>query len=121
MKLPVDMNLSPQWVKALVAAGFEATHWSEIGEGSAEDSTIFAAARRRNEVVFTNDLDFGTVLSQTSEGKPSVIQLRIQDVSPQTQAASVAAVLRKYAAELDRGAIVTIEPARARVRILPLR
>jgi hypothetical protein len=31
MKVLVDMNLSPEWIPTLNAAGFEAIHWSSIG------------------------------------------------------------------------------------------
>lgn len=31
MKLLVDMNLSPRWVKLLADADIEAIHWSSIG------------------------------------------------------------------------------------------
>ena len=29
MKVLVDMNLSPRWVKTLTDAGIEASHWSK--------------------------------------------------------------------------------------------
>jgi predicted nuclease of predicted toxin-antitoxin system len=36
MKLLIDMNLSPKWVAFLAEAGWQARHWSELGEpGSA--------------------------------------------------------------------------------------
>jgi predicted nuclease of predicted toxin-antitoxin system len=31
MKLLVDMNLSPSWVKYLAEAGFESVHWLRLG------------------------------------------------------------------------------------------
>lgn len=120
LKLLIDMNLSPQWVAAFEDEGFVATHWSRIGPGDADDSEIFDAARERGEIVFTNDLDFGVLLSQTRKGNPSVIQLRTPDVSPEAQARVVISVLKNHEGALVNGAIVTVEPGRARVRILPL-
>lgn len=35
MKILLDMNLSPDWVPVLESAGFEAVHWSKIGNPSA--------------------------------------------------------------------------------------
>jgi predicted nuclease of predicted toxin-antitoxin system len=32
MKLLIDMNLSPRWVKALAEAEIEASHWSSLGD-----------------------------------------------------------------------------------------
>jgi predicted nuclease of predicted toxin-antitoxin system len=34
MKILIDMNLSPLWVRFLVTDGIEAVHWSAIGEVS---------------------------------------------------------------------------------------
>ena len=45
MKLLVDMNVSPRWVKLLHDAGFEASHWSDLGPATASDAEIMAFAR----------------------------------------------------------------------------
>jgi predicted nuclease of predicted toxin-antitoxin system len=39
-------------------------------------------ARDHGHVVFTHDLDFGILLAHSKDGRPSVIQVRTQDVSP---------------------------------------
>lgn len=41
MKFLIDMNLSPLWVTFLAERGYEAAHWSTIGEPWAADSEIF--------------------------------------------------------------------------------
>lgn len=76
------MNLSPDWVKTLKKDGFDAVHWSTIGDIRAEDTEIMEWARTNNHVVFTHDLDFGMLLALTQAESPSVIQVRTQDVSP---------------------------------------
>jgi predicted nuclease of predicted toxin-antitoxin system len=38
MKLLVDMNLSPRWLKLLSEAGIEAAHWSALGRANAPDA-----------------------------------------------------------------------------------
>ena len=63
MKLLVDMNLSPGWVETLRAMGFEAAHWSSVGDPRAPDREIMAYARSAGYVVFPNDLDFGAILA----------------------------------------------------------
>jgi predicted nuclease of predicted toxin-antitoxin system len=35
MKLLIDVNLSPRWVKLLADADIEAVHWSRIGAANA--------------------------------------------------------------------------------------
>src|SRR5438045_2082271 len=82
MKILIDMNLSPDWVAVLAKHGFDAVHWSAVGDPRAEDSVLMDWARANAHVVFTHDLDFGTALALTQAESPSVIQVRTQDVTP---------------------------------------
>jgi predicted nuclease of predicted toxin-antitoxin system len=120
MKLLVDMNLSPAWVECLRQFGWEAAHWSAIGDPRAGDREIMEFARTGNWVVFTHDLDFGTILAHTKAGKPSVFQVRARDVAPGHLGRLVALALRQVSPQLEAGALVTLDEARRRVRLLPL-
>lgn len=120
MRLLVDMNLSPRWVDLLAAAGIEAAHWSSLGAANAPDPLIMAYARAHDFVVLTHDLDFGGILAATHGEKPSVVQIRAEDVSPDVIGGQVIDALRQMAAELEEGALLTIDPSRTRLRILPL-
>jgi predicted nuclease of predicted toxin-antitoxin system len=120
MKLLVDMNLSPRWVALLIDAGFEALHWSAIGRADAPDSEIMAYAAEHNCVVLTHDIDFGGILAATHGEKPSVVQLRTDDVSPHSVGPQVIAALHHMESELEAGALLTVDPQRLRVRLLPL-
>jgi predicted nuclease of predicted toxin-antitoxin system len=121
MKLLVDMNLSPLWVASLVNAGWQAKHWSDVGKANASDAEILAYAAANDYVVLTHDLDFGAILASTHGRKPSVAQIRSVHINPQTIAMQTIAALRHVQAELEAGALLTIEPDRTRLRILPLR
>ena len=121
MKLLLDMNLSPTWVRFLEENGFEAVHWSTTGEPSATDAVIMAWARDRGFVVVTHDLDFSALLASTEALGPSVIQVRTQDVLPDAVGSDVVRVLRDHRAALDEGAIVSIDELASRVRVLPIR
>ena len=61
MKLVVDMNLSPEWVGFLQQTGWEATHWVDVGNPKAKDAEIMRWALENRHVVFTHDLDFGSL------------------------------------------------------------
>lgn len=76
MKLLLEMNLSPRWVRVLVDAGFEVVHWSAVGAADAPDSEIMSYASREGAMVVK--------------------------------------------AELKSGALLTVEPGRTRMRVLPL-
>lgn len=121
MKILVDMNLSPRWTAELQSLGFEAIHWSSVGDARAPDSEILEWCAGRNHVLFTCDLDFGAILAASRGSGPSVVQLRSADVVPDAMLERVAGALRQLGTELAQGALVTIEPDHHRVRLLPLR
>jgi predicted nuclease of predicted toxin-antitoxin system len=102
MKFLIGMNLSPLWAPFLARHGYEAIHWSAIGEISAPDTEILQYVVERGYVVLTHDLDFGALLAAGKLRQPSVIQVRCQDVLP-------SAIV-----------LVTIDPARHRIRLLPI-
>ena len=116
------MNLTPRWVPALCDAGHEAKHWSELGAITAQDSTICDYARNEGFVLITNDLDFPRILAHTLERKPSVILLRGEPLIPEIRSVALVRAIVDYAAELQAGAILSIDWSdRARAHLLPLK
>lgn len=101
-------------------AGLEATHWSSIGRPDAPDDEILAYAKSNRYVVFTHDLDFGTILAATEADCPSVIQIRTQDVTPEQLSPLVVSALHQFEKHLEDGALVTIDRKKLRARLLPL-
>ncbi|MCF8212035.1 MAG: DUF5615 family PIN-like protein [Rhodoferax sp.] len=120
MKLLIDMNLSPRWVETFSSVGIPAVHWSNPGANNAPDSEIMAYASKNGYVVITHDLDFGAILAATQGEKPSVVQIRADDVSPAAIGSQVIGALRQMATELENGALLIIDPSRTRLRLLPL-
>jgi predicted nuclease of predicted toxin-antitoxin system len=120
MKILVDMCLSPDWVYFLVGHGFQAIHWSKVGRASAPDREIFEYALRNGFAVFTHDLDFGTLLALDKTSGPSVLQIRSQDVLPVAIGELVLRAITATYSHLEAGALVTIDPARHRIRLLPI-
>jgi predicted nuclease of predicted toxin-antitoxin system len=121
VRLLVDMNLSPEWCPLLAGQGWESVHWSAVGNPRATDVVIMTWARTHGYVVFTHDLDFGTLLAVSGARGPSVVQARTHDITPSHLGPLLIATLREHTAELDAGALITIDEGRARVRILPIR
>jgi len=118
--LLVDMNLSPEWAPILQRDGWEAVHWSDVGDPRASDRDIMEWAVAHECVVFTHDLDFGTMLALTHEVGPSVLQVRAENVLPDHLAGSVIAALNQHEADLLSGALVVVDENRSRVRVLPI-
>ena len=120
MKILVDMNLSPRWIGLLSAAEILAVHWSKVGKANAPDSEIMAYATINDYIVLTHDLDFSAILAVTHGKKPSVVQIRSEDVSPDVIGIKVTAALHQMESELEMGALLTIDSTRTRLRLLPL-
>jgi predicted nuclease of predicted toxin-antitoxin system len=80
-----------------------------------------AFARANGYVVLTHDLDFSAILAATQDAKPSLVQIRAEDVRPETVGRALIEALRQMSAQLEEGALLTADPARTRLRILPLR
>jgi len=121
MKILIDMNLPPSWVEVFTENGWEAVHWPQVGKPTASDKEIMTWARENGYVVFTHDLDFSALLAATQGEGPTVIQVRTQSILPEAIGKLVIDSLEQFRRELEKGAIITLDPARARVRILPLK
>ena len=116
----IDMNLSPDWVPVLQRSGWQAVHWSNVGDPRATDRTIMDWALANSYIVFTHDLDFGTMLALTHAKGPSVLQLRSDDVLLDHLENVVVAALRQHETDLASGALVVVDEGKRRVRILPI-
>jgi predicted nuclease of predicted toxin-antitoxin system len=99
----------------------EAVHWSSLGSANAPDVEIMAYASGNDYVVLAHDLDFGAILAATHGEKPSVMQIRSDDVRREMTGNKVIAALFQMEPELEQGALLTVEPHRLRPRLLPLR
>lgn len=120
MKLVVDIGLSPGWVELFQEHGYEAVHWSEVGDPRAPDTVIMAWAREHGHIVFAHDLDFSRILALTRASGPSVFQVRTEDVLPSGIGAFVVRALQQHGEALRAGAIVVLDATSARARILPI-
>ena len=120
MKIIVDMNLSPKWAGFLIENGIEAVHWSFIGSPDDSDTEIFDYAKAHDFNIFTNDLDFGYILAITHGKKPSVIQMRTGTLRTNKVGGIAVSAIKMLAADIEKGALVTIDQHKTRVTLLPL-
>jgi predicted nuclease of predicted toxin-antitoxin system len=78
------------------------------------DEEILERAYRDQRVLITLDKDFGELA--IIQGKPHSGILRLVDISARRQAAVSLQVFALHGEELQKGAIVTAEPGRLRIR-----
>jgi predicted nuclease of predicted toxin-antitoxin system len=121
MKILIDMNLSPKWTESLKQADIDSVHWSELGAANTPDPAIMEFAATNDLTILTNDLDFGAALATSNRDRPSVVQIRGNDLRPGSIGTQVCQALNQMRTELAMGALLTIDPKRTRVRLLPLR
>jgi predicted nuclease of predicted toxin-antitoxin system len=98
---------------ALEAAGHEVV-WSGDWPRDPGDEEILAIATQQRRVVVTLDKDFGELA--IVHGLLHCGIVRLVNISATQQAAACLRVLTLHGEELERGAIVTVEPGRLRVR-----
>ena len=121
MKFLIDNALSPTLAALLQQAGHDAIHVRSIGLQHADDDVIFGRAAVERRILVSADVDFGTLLAVRSSQQPSVIQFRGEGSRrPDALARTLLANLPQLVDSLEIGCIVTFEPARVRVRLLPI-
>jgi predicted nuclease of predicted toxin-antitoxin system len=98
----------------------EAVHWSDVGLFDAPDKSLIDWAKEHNHIIFTHDLDFGTALALTKAEKPSVIQVRTQNVTVPYLSSILFPTIKTYADLLEKGALLVIDEDKKRLRILPV-
>ncbi len=70
-------------------------------------------------VILTHDLDFGAILAATHLEKPSVLQIRAEDLYPGVIGKLIVNALILGQNELEAGALITVDSKRTRLRLLP--
>jgi predicted nuclease of predicted toxin-antitoxin system len=117
----IDNALSPEVAAGLRQAGHDAIHVRDRLLAKATDEEIVSVAESEDRVVVSADTDFGTILAHRAGAKPSVVLFR--GATPRRAAQQVALILANLSSiedDLNAGAIVIVEPARLRIRRLPI-
>jgi predicted nuclease of predicted toxin-antitoxin system len=86
----------------------------------AEDPEIINAAKAGGEVIVTHDLDYGHFLAFSGQAAPSVIIFRVRNTHPEALLRRLAECWADIEEPLRCGAIVTVEDAAVRIRLLPV-
>lgn len=120
MKLLLDQGLPRTAVQLLDGIGTDSQHVSDVGFSEADDAEILERARFENRVVVTLDADFHALLALSGARGPSVIRLRIEGLKGQELKLILEQTVRQFDEDLQQGAVITIQPGRARIRLLPL-
>ncbi len=113
MKVLLDTCVWGGIRKALTIAGHDVV-WTGEWASDPGDEEIRELANQQGRILVTLDKDFGEL--SIVHHKPHCGILRLVDFSAGDQAVVCLTVLERYGSELVKGAIVTAEPGRIRIR-----
>jgi len=93
----------------------------EEGLARLPNGEIFSKAVAEDRIILTFDLDFGEIAAMAGDCRTSVMVFRLQNTRAPHVIDRLAVALEKASEPLLKGAIVTVEEARLRIRELPMR
>lgn len=88
--------------------------WAGDWEKDPGDREILARAHREGRVLVTLDKDFGELSVVRNEPHSGIV--RLVGFSAREQGRACQEVLERYGDELRRGALITVDPGKVRVR-----
>ncbi|WP_330203192.1 DUF5615 family PIN-like protein [Cyanobacterium sp. DS4] len=120
IKLLLDQGLPRSSAQMLSQRGIDTIHVADIGYSTAEDEEILARAKQEKRTVVTLDADFHTLLALSQATSPSVIRIRIERLKAVAMSELLLSILPQCQDDLLKGAVVTVDANRIRLRLLPL-
>ena len=120
MKFLADMVISQTTVMWLKEKGYDAVHARDLSMHRATDAEIISRANMEGRIVLTCDLDFGDIMSASKEKCPSVVIFRLENEAPSNVIRRLQQVLKESSEALLKGAVISVEETRHRVRLLPI-
>lgn len=116
----LDMGLAQSTAEHLRALGHDVVHLHDQGLERLPDDQIVAKAEAEGRTIITHDLDFGRIVALSRRTVPSVVTLRLTNMTPARVSIALEAVLSEATAAVDRGTLVTVTDQGIRIRELPV-
>lgn len=116
----LDMGIAQSTGQFLRSLGHDVVHLREQGLERLTDDRIVAKANEQDRVIVTHDLDFGRIVALSGGAVPSIVTLRLGDMTPVRVNVVLRTAVTEAAESLERGALVTITDRGIRIRTLPL-
>lgn len=95
-------------------------HLRDEGLERLPDDQIVTKAIAEHRAIITHDLDFGRIVALSGEDVPSILTLRLTDMTPPNVNAALDLALDGTETAIGRGALVTVSDQGTRIRPLPV-
>jgi predicted nuclease of predicted toxin-antitoxin system len=119
-RLLLDQGCPRSTASILNNQGWQVLHVGDVGLSRATDTAILEHAHAENRVCVTLDADFHAILAVSGAVRPSTVRIRIEGLHADALAALLVRAWPHVEADLDQGALVTIDSTSIRVRRLPI-
>ena len=119
-RLLLDMGIAQSTGQYLKSKGYDVVHLSEQGLERLPDDRIVAKAQDEERAIVTHDLDFGRIVALSGHSVPSIVTLRLSNMTPARVNIALQAALEDAAQSLADGALVTVTDGGIRIRTLPI-
>ena len=116
----LDMGLAQSTGEFLRSLGHDAVHLRDQGLQRLPDERIVVKAQEEGRIIITHDLDFGRIVALSGGTVPSIVTLRLTNMTPAQVNIALQAVLDNAARSLEDGALVTVTDGGIRIRTLPI-
>lgn len=120
IRLLADLHISPKTVDVILKNGYKISRVTDHLPPSSSDIQIIDLAERLNASILTQDLDFSALVAKSGKVSPSVISLRVSNVSPNRITSLLLSLLPTIQKELEEGSIISVDDAGVRIRLLPV-
>lgn len=120
MRFLVDACVDIRVAEWLRSQKHDAVHLREQELGRITDAEIFRKAVAEDRCIVTSDLNFGEIAALTGGSKGSVVPFRLGDPGYRRVIERPTAVIAGSAGAIAKGAVISVEEARHRVRYLPI-
>ena len=120
MRFLADMGIPSRIVVQLRQRGHDAIHLREQGLQRLPDRDIFQKAMDEHRILLTLDLDFSEIVALSDNQGVGVVIFRLRNTRAGHIMARLEKVLRESSDALAKGAAVSVDEHRHRVRSLPV-
>lgn len=120
MRFLADMGVPSTVVAELCRMGHDAVHLREQGLHRLPDDEIFQKTIAEGRILLTFDLDFSEIVALSGNQQVGVVVFRLRNTRAHRVMERLEKVLTESSDALEKGAVVSVEDHRHRVRRLPI-